>query len=85
MSVFEELEQTLQYKWEHEDFPDFLVEAVRSVACNPEVYGDREEIVETLLMQVEEYETYAESGCCKTAFDSEDIKVTLQRLGCSWR
>ncbi|ADU65684.1 hypothetical protein LGV61_04155 [Desulfurispirillum indicum] len=81
MSVFEDLRAALQRRSDAGEFPDFLYGPVKSIAESPDTYGDREEIVETLLMQVDEYETYAESGCCKTAFDSEDIKVTLKRLG----
>lgn len=80
-TIFDELAAALREQEQSEEFPLFLFPTLWHIANNPEQYADREPIVETLLMQVQEYETYAESGCCKTAFDSEDIKVTLRRLG----
>ena len=35
---------------------------------------------EILVAQVREYDIYAETGCCKWAYDHEDIKRTLRWL-----
>jgi len=53
---------------------------VLAVARSPQKYQDKEYLVEILLAQVEEYDVYAEAGCCKWAYDHEDIARTLRWL-----
>lgn len=80
MNIGQQILESLERKSAQDDFPDFLYEPVAQVARRADEFADRQEILETLLMQVEEFDFYAESGCCKTAFDAEDIKVSLRRL-----
>jgi len=81
MSIFERLaEATLRENWDGE-IPDYIVPHLLDVAQHPEQHADQEWMVELLLMQVEDFDTYAESGCCKTAFSIEDIYMSLRRLG----
>lgn len=81
MSVFERLAEAARRENKNGDIPDYIVPHLLKVAQHPEQHRDQEWAVEILLMQVEDYDTYAESGCCKTAFSIEDIYTSLQRLG----
>lgn len=80
MDIFDELEEATNYQLAHGDLPVWLAEPVLEVARNRDKYCDKEYLIELLLMQVREYDTYAEAGCCKWAFDWEDIKRSLKKL-----
>jgi hypothetical protein len=80
MDIFDELEEATNYQLAYGDLPVWLAEAVLEVARNRDKYRDKEYLIELLLMQVREYDTYAEAGCCKWAFDWEDIKRSLKKL-----
>jgi len=81
MNVFERLAAAALRENREGEIPDYLLPHLLEVAHHPENHPDQEWAVEILLMQVEDYDTYAESGCCKTAFSIEDIYTSLQRLG----
>ena len=81
MNVFERLAEAALRENRDGEIPDYVVPHLLEVAQHPENHADQEWAVEILLMQVEDYDTYAESGCCKTAFSIEDIYTSLQRLG----
>lgn len=77
--IFKELEEAAVEQYEN-DLPKWLFDPVLAVARNPEAYQGKEYLVEILLAQVREYDVYAEAGCCKWAYDHEDIKRTLRWL-----
>ena len=81
MNVFERLEKAALRENSEGEIPDYIVPHLLEVAQNPERFDEQEWAVEILLMQVEDFDTYAESGCCKTAFSIEDIYMSLRRLG----
>ena len=81
MNVFERLEQAALRENRHGEIPDYIVPHLLEVAQNRERFQGQEWAVEILLMQVEDFDTYAESGCCKTAFAIEDIYMSLRRFG----
>lgn len=78
--VFQELEQATRDQFENGELPQWLADPVFHVARNPAEYEGREYLVEILLDQVLEYDVYAEAGCCKWAYDHEDIARTLRWL-----
>ena len=80
MDVFAELEAVTTEQYEHGDLPLWLAEPVLEVARHPERYGGKEYLVEILAAQVREYDVYAEAGCCKWAYDHEDVQRTLRWL-----
>jgi len=49
-----------------------------AVARSPELFQGKECMVEILLAQILEYDMYAEAGCCKWAYDHEEIARTLR-------
>ena len=81
MNVFDQLAEAALRENRDGEIPDFIVPYLLEVAQHPEDYTDQEWAIEILLMQVEDFDTYAESGCCKTAFSIEDIYMSLRRLG----
>ncbi len=80
MTVFERLAEAAIRENRDGEIPDYVVPHLLEVAQHPENFADQEWVVEMLLMQVEDFDTYAESGCCKTAFSIEDIYMSLRRL-----
>ena len=81
MNVFDQLAEAALRENQDGEIPDFIVPHLLEVAQHPVRYTDLEWAVEILLMQVEDFDTYAESGCCKTDFSIEDIYMSLRRLG----
>lgn len=78
--IFAELEQVTLDQYENHDLPKWLADPVLSVARNREAYAGKEYLVEILVAQVREYDVYADTGCCKWAFDHEDVQRTLRWL-----
>jgi hypothetical protein len=78
--VFMELEQATIDQYENGELPKWLADPVLDVARNPARYAAKEYLVEILLDQVREYDVYAEAGCCKWAYDHEDIARSLRWL-----
>jgi len=78
--IFTELELATREQYDHGDLPKWLADPVFHVARNPSQYAEKEYLVEILLDQVREYDVYAEAGCCKWAYDHEDIARTLRWL-----
>ncbi len=77
MTIFDELKQVVDEQYEHGELPKWLADPVYELLANQEQYSDKEYLVELLTAQLREYDVYAEAGCCKWAYDHEDIKRTL--------
>lgn len=71
--IFRELEEVTVEQYEHQDLPKWLADPVLLVARSPELYQGKEYLVEILVVQVREYDVYAEAGCCKWAYDHECV------------
>jgi hypothetical protein len=80
MDLFKELEAATLEQYEHHELPKWLADPVLAVARTPRNYRDKEHLVEILLAQVREYDVYGETGCCKWAYDHEDLSRTLRWL-----
>ncbi len=78
--LFRELEEATIDQYDNKDLPKWLADPVFEVARNPAKYQGKEYLVEILVAQVREYDIYAETGCCKWAYDHEDLKRTLRWL-----
>jgi hypothetical protein len=77
MDIFDELHQAVQEQYEQGDLPTWLADPVLAVVANRQRYQGKEYLIELLTAQLREYDVYAEAGCCKWAYDHEDIKRTL--------
>jgi hypothetical protein len=80
MSLFEELEQAITEEYEQGELPEFLLEPLYAVARNPQQYAGKEETVAELLAQIRDFELFADTGCFKGGYDTEDLRKTLARL-----
>lgn len=80
MNLFKELEEATNQQFLHGELPKWLADPVLAVARFPELFQGKEYLVEILLAQVREYDVYADTGCCKWAYDHEDIARTLRWL-----
>lgn len=80
MALFEELKQSVLLQHEQGDFPDWLLAVVLEIAANPVRYAGKEQLVETLVMQIRRYDPYAGVGCFDTSFGVEGIRKTVRQL-----
>lgn len=81
MDLFSRLAETTLRQNQHGELPDFVVPLLLQVARQPEKFAGREGLVELLLQEVEEYDTYSNVCCEKIGFSLEDIHRTLDHLG----
>jgi hypothetical protein len=80
MDIFHELREITTEQYDHGDLPKWLADPIMEIVRDPENYQGKEYLIEILIAQVREYDVYAEAGCCKWAYDHEDIKRTLRWL-----
>lgn len=80
MTVFERLAGAIRRQSSEGELPDFIVPVLMAVAQHPAGYAGREALVEKLLQQVEEYETFSNVCCEKIGYCLEDIQRTLAQL-----
>ncbi|MFO7577710.1 MAG: hypothetical protein R6W66_08290 [Pelovirga sp.] len=80
MDIFTELERVTRHEYEHGELPAWLAEPIFRVIENAAHYQGKDYLVEMLIDQLNEYDVYAEAGCCRWASDHEDIKRTLDKL-----
>jgi hypothetical protein len=79
-TLFSDLEEATLQQYNEGELPKWLAEPVLAVAKNPQKYQGKDYLIELLLAQIREYDVYAEAGCCKWAYDHEDIARTLRWL-----
>ncbi|HCW94210.1 MAG TPA: hypothetical protein DHM44_11080 [Flexistipes sinusarabici] len=76
----EKLKESLQYSQNNLDFPDFLAREIEIIMKEPEIMESKNNLIESLIFQVSDYDPYAEAGCCKDATSPEDIKKTINSI-----
>jgi hypothetical protein len=79
-NLFLELEEVTQQQFVHGELPEWLAQPIFRLIQTPANCAGKEYLLELLIMQVKEYDVYAEAGCCKWAYDHEDIARTLRWL-----
>ncbi len=80
MSLFETLEQAITEAYEDGELPEFLLDDLRAVAHNPQQYAGKEEMVSRLIEQLNDFELFADTGCFKGGYDTDDVRRTLALL-----
>ncbi|BBA69906.1 GSU3529 family protein [Geobacter sulfurreducens] len=80
MDVCEELREVALRQNAEGEFPEWLLADVLGITDDPERYGDRTHLVETLVSQIREYDPFAGAGCFGTAVGIEEIRATLRHL-----
>lgn len=78
MNIFEDLKQAVTEQYEHGELPKWLADPIYEILENRDQYKDKEYLLEILTAQLKEYDVYAEAGCCKWAYDHEDVQRTLR-------
>lgn len=81
MDSFARLAEATRRQNRDGELPDFIVPLLLKVAAHPAAHAGQEELVELLIREVEEYETYSNVCCEKIGYALEDICRTLDRLG----
>ena len=80
MGLFDQLEQAITEAYEDGELPEFLLDDLYAVARNPQQYADKEATVERLIEQLNDFELFADTGCFKGGYDTDDIRRTLTLL-----
>lgn len=80
MDLFTRLAEAVEKEHREGELPDFMVPALLRVAMHPREFAGQEELVETLLQQVREYQTYSFTCCEKLGYGVEDLLRTLALL-----
>jgi len=81
MKLFNDLKHLVLLRNDQGDFPDWLLADVLEVADNPEYFAGEEQLVETLVRQVRDYDPHAGTGSFDASLDITDIRQTLRHLG----
>lgn len=80
MSIFSQLEQAITDAYEEGELPEFLLDDLRAVVRKPQQFADKEEAVARLIEQLNDFELFADTGCFKGGYDTDDIRRTLALL-----
>ena len=65
---------------EEGDFPSWLLTDILALARAPERYAGKEDLVELLIRQVQDYDCYAGAGCFNASVSADTIKATLREI-----
>ena len=80
MSIFRQLEQAITDAYEEGELPEFLLDDLRAIVRKPQQYAGKEEAVGRLIEQLNDFELFADTGCFKAGYDTDDIRRTLALL-----
>lgn len=80
MDLFEELRAVALKQSREGEFPVWLLADVLEIANTPARYADKVRLVETLVVQIADYDPYAGTGCFGTAVDAGTIQATLHQI-----
>lgn len=80
MDIFERLREVTLAAQQENDLPDFLARRIFYIVEHPQVYGRSPLLLDRLLQQLPEYDTYAQTGYLGMGVDDGDILVTLRQL-----
>ena len=80
MNLFAKLRSTALKQSEENDFPSWLIADVITIASNPERYANYSDLVEELITQIKNYDSYAGAGCFDISVSAETIGATIHRI-----
>jgi len=80
MSIFNQLEQAITEAYEEGELPEFLLDDLRAIVRKPQQFAGKEEAVARLIEQLNNFELFADTGCFKAGYDTDDIRRTLTLL-----
>jgi len=82
MDLFEELRGAAVQQNEEAEFPSWLLADVLDIANRPDSYADRIHLVELLLAQIRNFDSYAGTGCFDSSVSADTISGTIRRISC---
>ena len=80
MELFEELRATAVKQSEEAQFPLWLLTDVLEIANDPVSHAGQIHLVELLLTQIKDFDTYAGAGCFDSSVSAETIKGTIDQI-----
>lgn len=80
MEPFERLAAAATRQSEEADLPSWLLPEILEVAGSPGRYAKHLDLVELLVEQVENYDSYAGTGCFGESVNAGTIQATLRRI-----
>ena len=80
MDPFERLKVAALQQTLSGDFPAWLLAEVLAIADRPEAYANSIHLVETLVLQIDDYDPYAGIGCFSASVGAGAIETTIRRI-----
>lgn len=80
MDLFERLANATYEAQNLNELPDFLAERILRIAVNPDIYGRYGQELEELRYQVEQYDTYGQTGYMGMGVNNVVLEGTISKL-----
>lgn len=80
MDRFKDLRYAAYKQSEEGDFPSWLLADILDITGDPERYAGQSELVELLLTQVNNFDSYADAGCFSTCVGASTIEATIRQI-----
>lgn len=80
MDPFVRLAQAAKRQHEEGDLPSRLLEEILEIACSPALHSGNTELVERLIRQVEDFDSYAGAGCFGDSVSAGTIEATVRLI-----
>lgn len=80
MELFEKLRAVAIRQNLDNEFPSWLLSDVMTIADEPELYGDKVQLIELLIDQISNFDPYAGTGCFDTSVGADTIQSTIRRV-----
>jgi len=80
MDPFTRVVAAAERQSEEGDFPSWLLADIRRIASDPETYAGKVALIELLIRQVDDFDSYAGAGCFDTSVSAGTIQATLREI-----
>jgi hypothetical protein len=80
MDLFEKLRAVALQQSMGGEFPDWLLEDILKIADTPDSHADKGHLIETLIMQIGDFDPYAGTGCFDNSVGPDAIRTTIRQI-----
>lgn len=80
MNLLEKLAEAARRQSDEADLPSWLLADILEIAGNPSRHSGQDGLIEVLLHQVEDFDSYAGTGCFGSSVSAATIQATLKRI-----
>jgi len=80
MDLFEKLRAVALQQSMGGEFPDWLLEDILKIADTPDSHADKVQLIETLIMQIGDFDPYAGTGCFDSSVGPDAIRSTIRQV-----